>query len=146
MQHPFRHFCPQGLSRAAHDPRLCFKKRKTPLIAAGLGAYTKRNVRQQHENPARTGEEGRVSRTLTTDLLREEGRVRLGIIDTLAYTDLTRPQHKRALKVGAFGATENHILGTANCKRVSDSALAFSAGGDSGRKSPDLLTRLMAAR
>ena len=45
---------------------------------------------------------GGVSRTLTADLLREEGRVRLVIIDTLAYTDLTRPQHKRALKVGAL--------------------------------------------
>jgi hypothetical protein len=39
MQHPFRHFRPQGLSRATHDPMLCFKgscKRKTPPMGEGL--------------------------------------------------------------------------------------------------------------
>jgi hypothetical protein len=86
-----------------------------------------------HESPARTGEKkGGVSRTPHSRPSpgRREG-VRVGIIDTLAYTDLTRPQHKRALKVAARSEQrKNHFLGTANCKRVSDSALAFSASGD----------------
>ena len=51
----FRHSCPQGLSRAAHDPILCFKKRKTPLIAAGSGSYTKRKTTTREPRPNRNG-------------------------------------------------------------------------------------------
>jgi len=75
-------------------PRLLRKNNRERSAAKSLAC-----IREPRPNRRK---KGGVSRTLTADLLREEGRIRLVIIDTLAYTDLTRSQHKRALKVGAL--------------------------------------------
>src|SRR5262249_21718620 len=84
-----------------------------------------------HESPARTGEEGRglANPHSRPSPGRREGSSRhhrhIGLHGPDKSATQTRVEGRRAL-----GATENHILGTANCKRVSDSALAFSAGDD----------------